>query len=656
MDKSDRSFQIITYLLRCSGWTPAAEIAGHLGLSVRTVKYALSDLSSMYPGLLRSSNRGYQISRGEAERILAGSSDLSIPQNYEERKRTLILILLLEQKKLSLDELSERLCISPVTLQNELSRIRRELSPYHLNVRTRKNSISITGLPKDKQAIVLDLINDEIQDSHFSMERIQAVFVHVDLKRIEKCVTSVLMRHEYFLDSYSLLNYVLHLALTIELRGNISGRPAQDMEIPLPPAEMAQIEEGLVYVDIVTPHIQQLVQEIYEKLQEIYQADYTLFDIYQSSVLMITRLAVSPADSIQYDQIKSVLGKDISDLLDEILVSVEQTYCIDMRNENFLIRFAFHLKNLLLRLKHHIPLESLQLDQVKRDYPLIYAIAVHISNIIYQHTGCILPENEISYIALHVGVLMEENRALREKINAIIVCTDYYSLGKRIFNKLSGIFSDSLLFSNILTALPPDEDLANVDLILSTRPVDTALSVPQYTLDPFVTENDVRAIFALIEEIKKEKMEQIFLNKIKYFFHEDLFFYNQPYETDVDAIEAICDVMISRYYVDENYKEQIYAHEKISPSSYGNIAVPHPLNNNASSSAIAISLNPKPVAWGNNQVNLVFMLSLCEEDKDSFSDIFEFITRILKDDAIFQRIINVKSFHEFIHVLLSLYS
>ena len=117
----------------------------------------------------------------------------------------------------------------------------------------------------------------------------------------------------------------------------------------------------------------------------------------------------------------------------------------------------------------------------------------------------------------------------------------------------------------------------------------------------------------------------------------------------------MCDIMISHQYVDTSYKEEIYAHEKISPSSYGNIAIPHPLNNKAKSSVIAVSLNPEPISWGINQVNLVFMLSLKEEDRDLFSDIFEFITQILKDEHIFKKIMSIKTYDEFINSLVSFY-
>ena len=86
---------------------------------------------------------------------------------------------------------------------------------------------------------------------------------------------------------------------------------------------------------------------------------------------MMTRAVSSQMSAIAYDQISVILGADIQRLLDNIVQSVENTYCIDLNNESFLIKFAFHLKNLLLRLENDIQITNLQIESIKTDYPLI---------------------------------------------------------------------------------------------------------------------------------------------------------------------------------------------------------------------------------------------------------------------------------------------
>ncbi len=632
---------IISFLTNQIDWTNAKVVASYLDISVRSVKYSISELNNRYPALIYSSSKGYKINKEVSKDLLREEDDFNIPLNYEERKSYIVKTILIENQKPTISELSDTLCISPVTLQNELSRMRNEIAGYHLNIHTKNDVVSITGISKDKRKIIIDLINDEIKSSSFSIEHVNELFKSVDLKVIEKTVLEVLNRHEFFLDSYSLFNYCLHLALAIEIHKNKTH-------------DLISLNEQEAINNLAVGKINDIVLEIYEELKKVYDLGYNLYDIQQASILMMTRVVTMNVDGIKYEQIESILGKDINDLLNKIIEQVNDTYSINLSNENFLIRFAFHLKNLLLRLKYEIKITDLQFSSIKNDYPLMYAVSVFIAKIITQHTGYILPEDEISYICLHVGVLMDEKKAVDGKVNTIIVCPDYFSLGKKIFKKLSQTCHDDLLITNVVTFLNDDVDLSNIELVLSTENLSSNLTIPHYILSTFVNQEDIQNIFKIVNDIKNKKIQNSIKQNLQYFFHEDLFF-TDNFKKDKDAIEKMCDTLYEKGYVDEEYKSQIYEHELISPSSYGNIAIPHPLNNSAKSSVIAVSLNPQAISWGINKVNLVFMLSLKEEDKEYFSDIFEFIDSILKDSDKFNKIIHLKTYDEFINYLTKFY-
>ena len=632
---------IISFLTNQIDWTNAKVIASYLDISVRSIKYSISELNNKYPALIYSSSKGYKINKEVSKNLLNQEDDFNIPVNYEERKSFIVKTILIENQKPTISELSDKLCISPVTLQNELSRMRSEISSYHLNIHTKNDVVSITGISKDKRKIIIDLINDEIKSSSFSIEHVNELFENVDLKVIEKIVLRVLNKYEFFLDTYSLFNYCLHLALAIEIHKNKTH-------------DLVSLNEQEAINNLSVGKVNDIVLEVYDELRKVYNLGYNLYDIQQASILMMTRVVTMNVEGIRYEQIESILGKDINDLINIIIEQVHNTYSIDLKNENFLIRFAFHLKNLLLRLKYEIKITDLQFSSIKNDYPLMYAVSVFIAKIITQQTGYILPEDEISYICLHVGVLMDEKKAVDGKINAIIVCPNYFSLGKQIFKKLSQTCHDDLLISNVVTYLDDDIDLSNVELILSTENLSSNLTIPHYILSTFVNQQDIQNIFKIVSDIKNKKIQNSIKENLQYFFHEDLFFTNN-FKADKDAIEEMCDTLYAKGYVDEDYKDQIYEHELISPSSYGNIAIPHPLNNSAKSSVIAIALNPQGISWGMNKVNLVFMLSLKEKDKEYFSDIFEFIDSILKDSNRFSKIIRLKTYDEFINYLTKVY-
>ena len=482
MKKNSFEEKIISYLVNCTDWITAKTLASQFDVSIRSIKNYVSSINRQYDHLIISSNKGYKINKEKARDILNETDRFDIPEGYEARRNYIIKTVLLEKQNVTLTSLADYLCISPVTLQNEINRIRNELSPYRLNVKTKNDVVFITGLDADKRKVIIDLVDSEIKTSYYSIDYIQNVFPDLDVRLVQKTVTGVLNRYQYFLDNYSLLNYVLHLCLTIEIKGNKK-------------EELGDIQKENLDT-IVSAHTRMIVEDIYNELKKSYPTNYTLSDIYQASVLMMTRVVSNNTDNLTYKDLTPILGEDIIFLLNEIITSVNDTYCISLNNESFLIRFAFHLKNLIIRLEKEIHFSNLQFPNIKNEYPLIYAISVHISNLVSKFTGYPLPEDEIAYIALHIGMLMEEDMAKRERIRAIIVCTDYISIAKKIHNKLSSTFNENLLISNIVTSINEDDDLSQIELIITTEKTIPNTDLPIVYIDPFVSEANIRQIFS----------------------------------------------------------------------------------------------------------------------------------------------------------------
>lgn len=566
---------------------------------------------------------------------------MRMPGNYEERKKYILEKILLSQQCPTIDSLSDRLCISPLTLQNELSRLRTELSELGLHLKIKNNKLSIIGLDRDKRRLILDLINNELENSSFSLEEIQEFFSNVDLKNIKKIVLNVLKENEYFLDDYSLLNYILHIAIFIELNKDANTEVKE------------HVAHKLNFRDIASPHVYHIIEEIYSELKNVYGGNYTLEDFCEVSLSMMTSAVSNHITKLHIDQLDELVGPEIEELLYEIVRSVRSTYSIDLKEDSFMIRFAFHLKNVLERVEHNINIRNSQFRKIKNDFPLIYVIAVYISNIINKKTNHTLSEDEIAYIALHIGVLMEEKKAYSEKLTCVVLAPDYYTVNRTLFRRINSIFSESLIIQNFLASIDDLSESDDYDLLLSTIEINPKIKTPHILIDPFLSETSINNVFQKIDEVKQLKIKRKMSDQFKYFFRSDLFFYDYPFKTNVDAIETMCDLMMEKNYVDKNYKKEIYEHEEVAPSSYGNIAIPHPLSNDAISSVIAISINPTPIQWGSNKVNIVFMLSLQEENREHFKDIFDFITHFISDKEFFSKIMNAKTYEEFIDILVS---
>lgn len=638
----NREIQLLNFLVNQGTWVTNTTLANHLDLSSRSISTYIAEINRKYDKLIISSNKGYRIQQKEkAIDIIQAAPLMRMPGNYEERKKYILEKILLSQQCPTIDSLSDRLCISPLTLQNELSRLRTELSELGLHLKIKNNKLSIIGLDRDKRRLILDLINNELENSSFSLEEIQEFFSNVDLKNIKKIVLNVLKENEYFLDDYSLLNYILHIAIFIELNKDANTEVKE------------HVAHKLNFRDIASPHVYHIIEEIYSELKNVYGGNYTLEDFCEVSLSMMTSAVSNHITKLHIDQLDELVGPEIEELLYEIVRSVRSTYSIDLKEDSFMIRFAFHLKNVLERVEHNINIRNSQFRKIKNDFPLIYVIAVYISNIINKKTNHTLSEDEIAYIALHIGVLMEEKKAYSEKLTCVVLAPDYYTVNRTLFRRINSIFSESLIIQNFLASIDDLSESDDYDLLLSTIEINPKIKTPHILIDPFLSETSINNVFQKIDEVKQLKIKRKMSDQFKYFFRSDLFFYDYPFKTNVDAIETMCDLMMEKNYVDKNYKKEIYEHEEVAPSSYGNIAIPHPLSNDAISSVIAISINPTPIQWGSNKVNIVFMLSLQEENREHFKDIFDFITHFISDKEFFSKIMNAKTYEEFIDILVS---
>jgi lichenan operon transcriptional antiterminator len=152
---------------------------------------------------------------------------------------------------------------------------------------------------------------------------------------------------------------------------------------------------------------------------------------------MMTSAVSNHITKLHIDQLDELVGPEIEELLYEIVRSVRSTYSIDLKEDSFMIRFAFHLKNVLERVEHNINIRNSQFRKIKNDFPLIYVIAVYISNIINKKTNHTLSEDEIAYIALHIGVLMEEKKAYSEKLTCVVLAPDYYTVNRTLFRRIN---------------------------------------------------------------------------------------------------------------------------------------------------------------------------------------------------------------------------
>lgn len=631
MDTELMMQKILQTLRRENTWVTCQSLAAKLDCSPRRVRYLISKINQD-KNLVESSRSGYRLNPDCVHKSTPATPVSQPIATARDRKKYIYEQLIIHGRILDMDTLCDFFCISPLTLRNEIPLWKKGLANYDLHIKTKNNQIYVVGKDRDKQTFAMNMIREELKRSSFSLENIQPMFKKVNLSDIRQIVLGVLSKHQFFLDDYSLLTYILHLALFVEV-GNT-------------PAQQEILTEKIP--DILSAEMFEIVQEITDFMRTSYpESSITLASVMEASLLMTTRIVVqkecSDSDAGNLD---SYVGVEVTELVEEIVASVQRVFHIDMQSERLMLRFALHIKNLLVRVRNDLNLHNGQFINLKNEYPFLYVIAVHISYIISQKVGVTLSEDEISFITLHVGVLLEEKTAQQEKLICAVVAPDYYVIGKKLCLRLAETMGDQLFIDTLTTDSNQIQKTAKqYDLVLSTAPI-YDLPVPVIQIGLFPGEDELVALKSELGMLRMRKQKDQMLCQIEAFVREDLIYLGHRFLTAHDAINFICDDLFEKGMVLSRFKEEIFEHERIAPSSYRNIAIAHTLSDKDSHSFIALSINKDPIQWGENLVNIVFVISLKTEDRDKFKIIFESLIKIVSDPRAVEEILKVNSYKE----------
>jgi lichenan operon transcriptional antiterminator len=631
---------LLRLLMTQDAWLTSFSISSLLGISIRSVKSYISDINAVYPELVVSSHRGFLVKDKKRLAGILQRAKLGVlrQQGIEDRKKYILQKLLLEEEQYDLDLFADDLAISPVTLMKELPGLNGELSEYELSLKTRNNLVSIVGLETNKRKMISKLIYEDARESFLSIRLIQDYLPHYDLAELRKIVFSCLRKHHYFMDDFSMMNLILHIAITLERHGLCKTDPDRGNG------------ESKVFVNA---HIQAIMTDIAGNLREKFGMEFTAREINDFSLLVMVTVIKDSTDRIQAEELEETVGKDVARLVRMIQQKAGEWFNITLEDPDFTVRFALHVKNLLIRLENNIRLRNPQASMIKNTYPFIYDVSVYMACIVTQETGHVLNEDEISYIALHLGVLIEKNNNIKNKVKAVLLNPQYFYSSVEFAERITRVFEDNLLVIGIVSLEDELGDYSGYDLIITTTPLAGFPGTSFVQVSRHLNNKDIAAIYGKIADILKTRIKMKVEAKLKHIFREELFYVNRDFRDQNDALTAMADDLTERGYVDTNFKEKLFHREKVSSTAYSNIAMPHPLETGAFTSVVGVSLHPHGIAWNNARVNIVFLLAINTRDRLFFKDIFDFITEIISDEHNLKAILEAKTFDRFIDILVS---
>lgn len=626
-------------LLEQSGtWITAAALSVELGCTPRTVKATVARLNERYSGVVHSGSHGYRLGDTAAVDALlkaADAAETSVPQSVQERKTHILCQLLMRHNELNVESFAQELCVSLATLDNEVRAINKELAGSGVTLRIRSGRLCASGNDGDKKSVVSNLLFGETRDFFNQLELVNAFFPDFDIRELRVDIDSRLKKAGFFINGYALSNLVLHVAIALERC--LNNFPVSD----------APIGSQLPIVS----DVRKVASQILDAIEKKHGITFTRSDCRSFELILSATLV--DAKSLEESCLAS---GDVSKLLDVIRARVMSEFAIDLSDEEFGVRFAFHLENLIERGRREISLRNPQLGLIKNAYPYVYEIAVFIAEIVQHEMNIVVSEDEIAFIALHVGCFIEERGLNGTRLRALVVSPRHNAADTSYLeDRLMEHFGQDL--SIVAIAEDPDglKGMSQPDIIIATQELHGRFGAPVVRISPFMGEVDRALIRSRVESVRRASHRRAMERSFRMFFSHELFFINAGFSDERDAIETMGDALIECGSAFPDFKESLYAREEMSSSAYRDIALPHPIDMDAFRTAVAVSLHPVPIRWMGDPVHVVFMLSVARQDREFFREVFELMAHVLNDPMNVRALSCARTPDEFIETLLKYY-
>lgn len=626
--------ELINYLYTHNEKVTANILSKALNLSIRTIKSYIAELNMNYPSLISSSNRGYVIDKVKANSLLQYKDD--IPQDYESRCIYIIKKTLLEkQDYIDIFDLCEELFISYSTLKKDIYKMNTSFANFKITFSSENNKLHVGGSEQNKRKLISHVMSEEVSGNFLNLTLLQESFPDYDLDDACTLIKDICKQHHYYLNDFSCVNFILHVTIMVS-RINHGNHIINNNEL----------------IQVTNKNDEKIAKELCLALEQVFNVSFN-----SSEILEIYILFKNNANYInnENENVSLLVSDEIIQITKNIIKNVDELFFINLDSDNFITPFMLHLKNLKNRLIKNNLLKNPMLDSIKISCPTIYDISTFIA---YQLTLSFhenVNEDEIAFIALHVGTEIERQKKEETKVSCLLLCPEYLNITSTLHKKIMMDFGDQLTIQKSISF--ENEILGNnFDLLITTVPVLESTNYFTVLLPPFPMSYEKNKILDAIIRIENTKKSQILTNNLNFYFNEKLFYSMNEDISKSAVINELAERMINLGYVEENFKEEIWKRETASSTAFMNIAIPHPMKMSTYKTSIGVVISHKGIDWGNQHfVNVVFMIAFNKIDNKHFHALYESLVLLFNEPIVISEIKKCKNFNDFKNIVIKNY-
>jgi len=616
---SDKQTRMLEYLSQTPVWVTAGELADHLGVTPRTVRsYVTNVKAAAHPlDVIESGTAGYRLDL-EAYAVFRSSRKAVEPDTRQNRLYALVRRLTESDNGLDVYGLAAELFVSDSTIEADLTRVRSLLPETGLTLGRRGSVVTLVGSETDRRRLLSRMFREETDRGMLDLETIQREFASTSLSAFKTDLIAMLDAQGYFVNEYGTNDVLLHVAIAVD---RVTKRAA-----PLP------TEPQATPPDEMTGALAVLIKRHFDVELAIGDLDYI-------GLLLTTRVITPGHDQPATKLIENFVRPEDLDTVRQIVTRASEEFLVDLTEETFIVRLTLHVRNLINRAQDRSFAHNPMTRSIKTSYPMIYELAVYIASQLQRQEQIVINDDEIAYIAMHVGAHLQQQSRRVDLVSCAIVCPNYYDMHVLLRERIERVLGDELEVISVVTRSDVNWNGLTADLVLTT--IDPGrLGDGIIVIQPFLTETDIERIRKAASRVRRLRRRAHLKDDLLQFFDASLFSHNF-YASDEEAIiRALGERMVEQGVIDPEYIDGAIERELMSSTAFtDNLAVPHSMSMTANRTSIAIVINDTPMDWGGARVNVVALVAFSSAGRKSFQDVFDQFVEVFSDRNDVQRLV-----------------
>lgn len=446
------------------------------------------------------------------------------------------------------------------------------------------------------------------------------MFPDFDVQDIMAHLVEICQRAELFINDYALSNLLVHLlVIIVRLTSNNELGDRDDMDVESMLSELRQRDAILGCAGRIARYFEETFG------CEIPDADY------QQIILLIT-LSIERYDysELDFDKFSHLIDPAFVDSVVRILEETRTRYNIPrVIDEQMQLQLILHMYNAYQRAVYHVSYPNPLAAQIKQEYAPIYDMAVYIvhrfSTLMHVEIG----ENEVAFIAFHIGVYFERATAPSSTVTGVVIVEEYHDFAQRLVDDLRRALEGDVTIIGVMSC---DQYLANLpecDVVITTIDVPVTRS-RKILIGPILTKQNLRKIRDRLADVLESKRRGAAWRFLQRILRPELYARNAALDgaagdgagatTPADAaIDYLGGLVQAAGLADAAYIADIHLRERVSSTAFTDWpAIPHPINESPAESFIAVLHNDEPIPWERHNVNFALLIGIAHDDMGHF--------------------------------------